>query len=235
MVALGTGLGLGASLLIADEWNIGTGDAWYLAAGAWWPAASGLLLARSYSADPADQHLYAAAGATGGLALGALSMALKPATEGGALLTHSGGAFGGLLGAMTQVMVEGSTTGSVERGIGYGTGAGVLLSGFLATRAAASPSRVLLIDLSATWAAVRCLPSQPAFCSATIPMLARTRLSVASAVARHGRRRNHGWYYRSQRARHGTARCPFLPYASRVAERTRLARLGSGRNRQLVT
>ena len=50
LVALGTGLGLGASLLVADEWNITSGDAWYLAAGMWWPAASGFLLAEGYGA-----------------------------------------------------------------------------------------------------------------------------------------------------------------------------------------
>lgn len=214
LVALGTGLGLGASLLIADEWNIGTGDAWYLAAGAWWPAASGLLLARSYSAKPADQHLYAVAGATSGLALGALSIALKPATEGGALLAHSGGAFGGLLGAMTQVMVEGETGGSVERGIGYGAGAGVLLGGFLATRAATSPSRVLLVDLAASLGGL-------AGAAIASPLLlvedtdaTRTRLWVASAALGTIGGGVIGWYVTAPGEKpQASAALPFLPYA----------------------
>jgi hypothetical protein len=214
LVALGTGLGLGASLLIADEWNIGTGDAWYLAAGAWWPAASGFLLARSYAAKPADQHLYAVAGATGGLALGALAIALQPASEGGALLAHSGGAFGGLLGAMTQVMVDGSTDASVERGIGYGAGAGVLLGGFLATRAAVSPSRVLLVDLSASLGGL-------AGAAIASPLLlvddtgaSRTRLWVASAALGTIGGGVIGWYVTaaSDKTTAGSA-LPFLPYA----------------------
>jgi len=214
LVALGTGLGLGASLLIADEWNIGTGDAWYLAAGAWWPAASGLLLARSYAVKASDQHLYAVAGATGGLALGALSIALKPATEGGALLAHSGGAFGGLLGAMTQVMVEGTTGGSVERGIGYGAGAGVLLGGFLATRAVTSPSRVLLVDLSASLGGLAgaALASPLLLVDDTGP--ARTRLWVASAALGTVGGGVIGWYVTAPGEKATTtAALPFLPYA----------------------
>jgi hypothetical protein len=214
LVALGTGLGLGASLLIADEWNIRTGDAWYLAAGAWWPAASGFLLARSYAAEPADQHLYAVAGATGGLALGALAIALKPASEGGALLAHSGGAFGGLLGAMTQVMVDGSTDGSVERGMGYGAGAGVLLGGFLATRTVTSPSRVLLVDLSASLGGL-------AGAAVASPLLlvddtsqGRTRLWVGSAALGTIGGGVIGWYLTAGSDRgSASTTLPFLPYA----------------------
>src|SRR6478735_9755318 len=48
LVALGTGIGLGASMLVADEWDVTLGDAWFLSAGAWWPIASGVLIAKSY-------------------------------------------------------------------------------------------------------------------------------------------------------------------------------------------
>jgi len=154
LVALGTGLGLGASFLVADEWNITTGDAWYLAAGLWWPAASGFLLADSYRAKLDDRYLYGLAGAGAGLALGAAAIAVRPVTEGGAVLAHSGGAFGALLGAMTDAAIRGDTAGSLERGVGWGTGAGVLVGGALATQLDISPSRALLIDLSASLGAL---------------------------------------------------------------------------------
>lgn len=214
LVALGTGLGLGASLLIADEWNIRTGDAWYLAAGAWWPAASGFLLAQSYAAKPADRHLYAVAGATGGLALGALSIAIQPATEGGALLAHSGGAFGGLLGAMTQVMVEGSTSGSVDRGVGYGAGAGVLLGGFLATRVDTSSSRVLLVDLAASLGGLAGAALASPLLLSEEPDAARTRLWVASAGLGTVGGGIIGWYLTAPgKQTPESAALPFLPYA----------------------
>ena len=33
LLALGTGMGIGAALLVADEWDVTTGDAWFLSAG----------------------------------------------------------------------------------------------------------------------------------------------------------------------------------------------------------
>jgi hypothetical protein len=154
LVALGTGLGLGASFLVADEWDITTGDAWYLAAGLWWPAASGFLLADSYRAKLDDRYLYGLAGAGAGLALGAVAIAVRPITEGGAVLAHSGGAFGALLGAMTDAAIQGNSGGSLERGVGWGTGVGVLVGGAVATQLDVSPSRALLVDLSASLGAL---------------------------------------------------------------------------------
>ncbi|HEX7603984.1 MAG TPA: hypothetical protein VF316_20345, partial [Polyangiaceae bacterium] len=45
LLLLGAGVGLGGTLLASTEWNVGVGDAWYLAAGAWWGTASGFFLA----------------------------------------------------------------------------------------------------------------------------------------------------------------------------------------------
>lgn len=154
LVALGTGLGLGASLLVADEWNITTGDAWYLAAGMWWPGASGILLAEGFGAKPDDRYLYGLLGAGAGLALGGAAIATHPVSEGGAVLAHSGGAFGALLGAMTDAAIQGETGGSVVRGVGFGTAVGVLAGGAMATKFDISPSRALFVDLSASLGAL---------------------------------------------------------------------------------
>jgi hypothetical protein len=150
LMALGTGLGLGASAIIAEEWDVGLGDAWYLSAGAWWPALSGLFLARSRrQADPSSEYTFAVVGALTGLGLTTTSLAIGGGmSEGGALLTHSGGAFGLLLGGMTELAIRdnGSTP---YRGLGIGTAAGFLLAGAAATRLEVEPSRVLIIDLGA--------------------------------------------------------------------------------------
>src|SRR5262249_18717877 len=45
LLTLGTGIGLGTALLVAEEWNVSTGAAWTVAGGAWWGAASGILIA----------------------------------------------------------------------------------------------------------------------------------------------------------------------------------------------
>ena len=66
------------------------------------------------------------------------------------MLTHSGGAFGTVLGGMTELAIRGKTEGDLPfRGLGYGAGIGVVLAGALATQLDVEPSRVLAVDLGA--------------------------------------------------------------------------------------
>src|SRR3954451_6108367 len=109
LVALGTGIGLGASMLVADEWDITLGDAWFVSAGAWWPIASGVLIAKSYEVQKEDLYVYGLVAASAGVSLSVAALSSKPMSEGGALLAHSGGAAGTLLGGLTQMAVEGKT------------------------------------------------------------------------------------------------------------------------------
>jgi hypothetical protein len=157
LIALGTGVGLGGSMIIADEWDVGLGDAWYLSAGAWWPTAAGFLLADGYDVERGDdRHLYGLLGATAGLTLATVSLTFKGMSEGGALLAHSGGAFGMLLGGLAELAIEEDDTEvqTPTRGMGYGTGAGVIVAGALATQVSVTPSRVLLVDLGASLGAL---------------------------------------------------------------------------------
>jgi hypothetical protein len=154
LVALGTGIGLGASMLVADEWDITLGDAWFLSAGAWWPIASGILIAKSYDVQDEDLYVYGLVAASAGVSLSAAALTLKPMTEGGAVLAHSGGAAGTLLGGLTEMAYRGSTDFTPERGMGYGAGIGVLSAGVLATQIDVSSSRMLLIDLAASLGAL---------------------------------------------------------------------------------
>jgi len=154
LVALGTGIGLGASMLVADEWDITLGDAWFLSAGAWWPIASGILIAKSYDVQDEDLYVYGLVAASAGVSLSAAALTLKPMTEGGAVLAHSGGAAGTLLGGLTEMAYRGSTDFTPERGMGYGAGIGVLSAGVLATQIDVTSSRMLLIDLAASLGAL---------------------------------------------------------------------------------
>ncbi|MCC6668830.1 MAG: hypothetical protein IT375_34100 [Polyangiaceae bacterium] len=148
LIALGAGVGLGASMIVADEWDVGLGDAWFLSAGAWWPLSSGFLLADGYAVDPPDDRfVYGLVGAGAGMTLAATALTFRGMGEGGATLTHSGGAFGMALGGMAQLAFEGRTDKTPTRGMGYGAGGGVLLAGAIATQVSASSYRVLLIDL----------------------------------------------------------------------------------------
>jgi len=154
LMALGTGLGLGASTIVAEEWDVGLGDAWYLSAAAWWPALSGLFLARSrVDSDPSTEYSFALIGALSGLGLATTSLALGGGMgQGGALMTHSGGAFGTLFGAMTELAIRGEAPAKGDapnRGLGYCAGIGVVLAGVAAIRNDIEPSRVLAIDLGA--------------------------------------------------------------------------------------
>jgi len=154
LVALGTGIGLGASMLVADEWDITLGDAWFLSAGAWWPIASGVLIAKSYDVPKEDRYVYGLVAASAGVTLSVAAVSAKPMSEGGALLAHSGGAAGTLLGGLTQMAYEGKTDITPERGMGYGAGIGVLTAGALATQVKVTSSRMLLIDLAASLGAL---------------------------------------------------------------------------------
>jgi hypothetical protein len=148
LIALGTGVGLGGSMIIADEWDVGLGDAWFLSAAAWWPTAAGVLIADGYEVEPeSERYVYGLVGAAAGVTLATAALSFKGMGEGGATLAHSGGAFGMLFGGMTQLLIEGSTDDTPTLGMGYGAGAGVLAAGALATQLHLTSSRVLLVDL----------------------------------------------------------------------------------------
>lgn len=150
LTALGAGVGLGASMIVADEWDVGVGDAWYLSAGAVWPTLGAYLLAAGYEVTPTEnRYLYALGGTVGGLAAATVSLTVTPIDAGGAALTHSGGAVGLLLGALTESAVRGTTDVSPRRGMGYGSMIGVGLGGTFAALVPVDPSRVLLVDLLA--------------------------------------------------------------------------------------
>jgi hypothetical protein len=125
-----------------------------LSAGAWWPVASGVLIAQSYDVPKEDQYVYGLVAASVGASLSVAALSSKPMSEGGALLAHSGGASGTLLGGLTQMFYLGSTSSTPERGMGYGAGLGVLTAGVLATQTNVSSSRMLLIDLAASLGAL---------------------------------------------------------------------------------
>jgi hypothetical protein len=151
LIALGTGIGLGASMIVADEWDVGLGDAWYLSAGAIWPGVAGFLIADGYDDTPDDDRfVLSLVGASAGIALATTALTFRGMGESGAILAHSGGAFGLFLGGLTELFYEGRTNLTPSRGMGYGAGAGVLAAGVLATQFQLPPSRVLLIDLGAS-------------------------------------------------------------------------------------
>jgi hypothetical protein len=150
LVALGVGIGLGASMIVADEWDVGLGDAWYLSAGAWWPLAAGMLLADGYDVEPADdRYAYGLVGAGAGIGLATAALSVRGMGEGGAVLTHSGGALGLVLGGLVELGYEGRTDITPTLVMGYGAAFGVVSAGALATQIPVAASRVLFIDLAA--------------------------------------------------------------------------------------
>jgi hypothetical protein len=151
LLALGTGIGIGAGMVVAEEWDVSYGDAWYFSAGAAWPTLSALLLAQGYDTRPEDARFMIGLGGTlGGISLATFVLADGHVTQGSAALAHSGGAVGLLLGGLGEMTIRGRTGFVPERGMGFGAAAGVLVAG------AAGPlgfevtsSQVLMMDLGA--------------------------------------------------------------------------------------
>jgi hypothetical protein len=150
LLALGTGMGIGASLLATDEWNVTTGDAWFLAAGGWWGAISAFLIADGNNLQPFDdRYAWGVGGGVIGIGLATFALTRGTMDDGDAMIAHSGGALGLLFGGAIQLLGKGKTPAEMTpyQGMGYGTAAGLVLAGALATQVAVSPSRVLLVDV----------------------------------------------------------------------------------------
>lgn len=148
LMALGTGIGLGASLIAADEWDVTKGDARYIAAGTWWPAAATALLTAGYDTKPSsDRYAFAATAGAAGTGLAAVRLARGSVSEGGAVATHSGALAGGFVGGMTELFVRGESSRTPYKGAGYGVGAGVLVMGIVGPMLKVEENRVLMVDL----------------------------------------------------------------------------------------
>jgi hypothetical protein len=151
LLALGTGIGIGSALLVADEWDVTTGDAWFLSAGAWWGAAAGLFIADGRHIDPlSDRYAWGVGGGFAGLTLATVALVRHRMDEGDATIAHSGGALGMFGGAISELMYRGTTTEQTPfTGMGYGAVVGLVGAGVLTTRITTTPSRVLLVDVGA--------------------------------------------------------------------------------------
>jgi hypothetical protein len=154
LLAVGAGIGLGGAIIVAEEWDVGVGDAWYLVSGAWWPTISAHLVYEGRFTDlPGGTDLgderwtFGLIGSTAGITLATLGLTLRGMSEGGALLAHSGGGLGLVLGGLAELAAEGDIYRVPFAGMGYGAGLGWLAAAAAATVVDVSPPRVLAIDL----------------------------------------------------------------------------------------
>lgn len=149
LMTLGAAVGVGASLVISEEWDIAPAEAWYSLAGITWPTAAGLLIAQRIAEDPDDQFLYGAIGTFAGLTLGTVGVNAGEIEPAGALLAHSGGFFGAIFGALAERLAEPTESRTPTLGMGVGMTAGSLLGGWGATLLRDVPSsRIVYIDLA---------------------------------------------------------------------------------------
>jgi hypothetical protein len=154
LLAVGAGIGLGGSIILAEEWDLSVGDAWFLSAGAWWPTLAGHLIYEGRFAERAgeeDQERWAfgLVGGTTGLTLATLGLTLGRMSDGGAVMAHSGGGLGLVLGGLAEIAATGDIEATPFAGMGYGAALGWLATAAAATQARVSPSRVLAVDLGA--------------------------------------------------------------------------------------
>jgi hypothetical protein len=230
LVALGAGVGLGASMLVADEWNVTMGGAWFLSAGLWWPSSAGLLLAGYHDVPEEDRYVYGVVSGTGGVALAVAAMSLSEISEGDAALAHSGGVLGMGLGGLTQLFVQGKTDETPIGGMGYGAALGTLGTGVLVTQLDLRASRVLLIDLGATLGALTgAAAASPLLLVNEEESKPRTRLWLGSIFAGSVLGAGIGWWSTRKNApeRPRASALRALPYAVATPE-ARGTRLEAG-------
>jgi hypothetical protein len=152
LLAVGAGIGLGASIIAADEWEVSAGESWYVSAGVIWPTLAGHFIyqGRFSPRVESDRWVFGLVGGTTGITLSILGLTLHGMSDGGALLAHSGGSFGLVLGGLTEALVRGDIQRTPFAGMGYGAGFGWLAAAALATQLRViPPSRVLTVDLGA--------------------------------------------------------------------------------------
>jgi hypothetical protein len=157
LLAVGAGVGLGGSIVVAEEWDVGAGDAWFLSAGAWWPTLASHLIYEGRFGPSADTQGFSSSRFTFGLIGGSLGIGIsafdlwlsRGMGEGGAVLAHSGGGFGLVLGGLAELGARGDVNRTPFAGMGYGAAIGWLVTSGVATQFELAPSRVLFVDLGA--------------------------------------------------------------------------------------
>ena len=152
LLGVGAGVGLGAAIIVADEWDVGVGDAWYLAAGGWWPALGGHLIYEGRfgdtpSATEDEPWSLALIASTTGLTLSSLGLLSRGMGDGGAALAHSGGALGLLVGGLAEWAESGKSGEIPHGGMGYGAMGGWLVASALAINYHPDVVQVLTIDV----------------------------------------------------------------------------------------
>ncbi|MBK9267023.1 MAG: hypothetical protein IPM54_45510 [Polyangiaceae bacterium] len=157
LLAVGAGGGLVASVLAAEEWDIGVGDAWFLASGAWWPTLAGHLIHASrfgaYAPQPrgavheGEQWTAGLVASATGLSLATLGLAWRGASEGDAAMAHSGAGLGLVFGGIAEAFVRGDVGTLPMAGLGYGAGLGWLGAAALSLHLRPSTTRVVGVDL----------------------------------------------------------------------------------------
>lgn len=149
LMAVGAGIGLGAALIVTDEWEVGQSEAWYLVAGTWWPAVAAHLIhgGRFPDASAAEAWQFGLIGSAAGVALSSAGLLNGGMNDGGAVLAHSGGAGGLVIGGLTELAVTGDTETLPLAGLGYGAAGGWLVASAAATLFRPRAVDVLVLDL----------------------------------------------------------------------------------------
>jgi hypothetical protein len=137
LMIAGAGIGLGAAYLASGEWEVGSGDAWFFAGGAWWWTAAGHLVFQGrFAATRAESNRWAfgLVGSGLGATLATLGLALHPMSDAGAIVANAGGAVGLGLGALVEVGVRRGAQQVPFSGMGYGAGLGWLAAAAVAVQ-----------------------------------------------------------------------------------------------------
>lgn len=187
LIALGAGVGLAASLIVADEWDVTRADAWYVSAASTWLTAGAILVANDLDLRHAtDRYSYGLIGTAAGLGVSGIVISQREVTDAESLFAHSGGLLGVVMGGLTQRLLEPTSSEMPGLGMGLGATAGVLIAGVggAALLPDLSSSRVLFADLGALLGGLAgAAVATPALVGKQPPDARDERIFVGSALA----------------------------------------------------
>jgi hypothetical protein len=155
LLAVGTSVGVASALLASEEWDVTSGNAWFMVTSAVAGASIGIGLANGINERTIkERYAWGLGGSVVTIGVGTAALVKYKFDEGDAALVAGSALFGGFAGALGELVYRGTTNDKPQLGGAIGGAVGLLAGTFIATRVTVLPSRVVLVGTGAALGAL---------------------------------------------------------------------------------